>query len=232
MIQIDRQDKKSGIQTNGPTPLVVQGYLRRFLISHFSDANNIQTPELKGFIWAPSTTTNISTGVTTTLETLDSKILIEPVWKYEPNTAHQRPAIVVKRNTINTKRLSIGDQLHGIQSLLGDVDPNTHAIVSDVHSMFLFEGSCSLICLGNNGATVEALGYEVYNAFLTYVPLFLDELMLHDFQVQTLESVGKLEEDKEIFALPVTITYTYVMGKILRSEAPLLKGFSLEITGE
>jgi hypothetical protein len=232
VIDIDQDANQSSIYLTGPTPLVVQGYLRRFLIWKFSDESRIQTPELKGFIWTPDTTTNSSTGATTTNETIQSKILIEPVWKYAPNTARQRPAIVVKRNTINTKRLSIGDQLHASQNLLGDVDPNQHGILSDIETMFMIEGSCSLICLGNNGATVEALAYEVFNALLTYVPLFLDEMRLHDFQVQALAGIGKLEEDKEVFGIPVNVTYAYTMGKILRSEAPLLKGFSFEIGEE
>jgi hypothetical protein len=232
MIDLNHISNDSIYYKDGPTPLRIQGYLLRFMRYKFSDPKFIQTPELKGFIWTPDVTTNTGTGVTTTDELIQSKIWIEALWKYTPNTARQRPAIVVKRNTINTKRLSIGDQLHGTYNLLGDIDPNEHGIVSDIETMFMFEGSCSLICVGNNGATVESVAYEVWDSLLTYAPVFLDEMHLHDFQVQALEGIGKLEEDKELFAIPVTVSYAYAMGKILRSEAPLLKGFSFEIGEE
>lgn len=185
-------------------PFVMTGLLRDILTRKFSNADNIEDPDLKGLLWKSGTATNI---------------LIESAHRWVPAFAERRPAVILKRNTCQNLRRGVGDQRLGPH-----VDSEGHE-----HYVTYWVGSHTLFCIGGTGAQAEILGSEVQRELTEFGPVIRRKMGLLQFQVLQIGAVAKLEEAQENFVVPITVGWAFEERWVLRYEAPLLRHISLSM---
>lgn len=184
-----------------PRPLILTGLLREILIRHFAKAEYIETPELAHLLWQ---------------EGEQSGILIESIHRWRPELTEKRPAVIVKRNSYANRRLGIADRNNG-----SPADMQGHA-----HYTTFWVGSHTLFCIGGSGAQAELLGTEVLRELHHFHPLIRATALLHRFQVTEVGAIAELEEARENFVVPVTVSYAYEDRWIIRQENPTLRSIS------
>jgi len=208
----DPQDRRQliGPQTanalchTGWAPIILTGLFRDLLVRHFSDANFIETPELRKAIWQ---------------ELPPTGILIESVHKWRGDLTEKRPAITIKRNAYRNVRMAILDRV------------GTDEEGNDNFST-LWVGSHTLFCIHGTGAGVEILATEVQRELTQFAPVITKMLGLHKFKVNEVGQISELEEATENFVVPLTVGWAYEENWRLEPEALRLSsisiGFSLD----
>lgn len=78
----------------GVNPVLITGALIDIIQRNFSDARNIQAPEIRDKLWSPGKDTNI---------------LIATVHKWNEELVELRPAVIIKKNAMKNVRVSVGD---------------------------------------------------------------------------------------------------------------------------
>lgn len=197
--------KISSICSLLPRPLVMTGYFRDILIRHFSTPGHIEHTELKHLIWSNTFG--------------QSRILIESVHRWLPQYTEQRPAVIIKRNAYQNRRVGIGDRHQG--------PPADRR--GDPHYSTMWIGSHTLFCIGGTGAQAELLATEVQREMTEFAPCYLRDMKLHRFQVVEVGAVGELEEATENFVVPVTVGYAFMQNWTIVQQAPTLNHVSLSL---
>lgn len=90
----------SSLCSLGWMPTLIEGGLRLHLASHFSGQRLIEQPNLRDYLWTAQFDT--------------SQISIESVGRWRPDNAGARPAIVLRRNSYQPQKISIGNKIHGL----------------------------------------------------------------------------------------------------------------------
>lgn len=208
----------SALCSIGRPPLVMTGALLWILRRHFANAAYIVDPALSKRTWSNTPE--------------QSNIMIESVTQWPgpaTQTLQARPALLVKRNTYGRVKLGIGDRHmpegKPIVDNTNDLDDN--AVDAGVKFEVIIAGSHTVFCIGNTGAEAETVGTEVFFELLEFTPLIRRDLGLNKFQVMEIGGVNKLEESKEHWVVPVTVTYMFNHVWELNEDAPKLKGFTL-----
>lgn len=181
------------------------GLLRQLLLDHFSDPQNIEDSKIRRQleilgVWRP-----IENGLN------QSGILVESITRWNPNNSDKRPAVLIKRNTWQWSRKTIGDKA-GENLYTG----------STAYTGF-WEGSHTLYCLAQNGAETEFLAAEVFRFLLTFSPLIRDQMALMRFLVSEVGGVGEVQEVIQGYAVPVTVSYVAEESWELQPYVPRLK---------
>lgn len=160
----------------------------------FSDPNNIESENLKNYVWNP--------------DPKFSKILIEPTHLWKPEDVQHRPSVLVKRGDWQIGKVGIGDrQLNQLQET--GFEEDKHAVT--------FTGGHQLLCVGTTGAEVELIAEEVWMTLLGFSTQIREQFCLGMFQVQGIGQIGTFEESHDHFAVPVTVTYaTLVQWSVTR----------------
>lgn len=201
----NRVPKVSALCSYGMRPHVMTGLLRQLLISHLSDPDNIEEPKLRKHAldtgpWRPS-----DTGLN------NSGFLVESITRWQPNTADQRPAILIKRNGWKWEKVGIGNYAGS------DVATGTQ------HYTGLWNGSHTLFCLAPSGVETELLTTEVVKFLLHFSPLIMQQMDLLRFYVAEVGGVGEVQEVIEGYAVPITVAYVAEEAWSLQPYAPRLK---------
>lgn len=187
-------EPESSILSTGIKPNIVTGALIQILRSLFSDPKNIVETQLNSFIW------NANPSLTA--------ILIEALYKWQPENVQQRPAVLVKRGEWKVTKISIGDKLHGAPEETG---------YTDMRQVVAMAGSTTMFCLGNSGLEAELLASEVSYHLMEFSAVIRQQLCLGSFQVSDLGEVSRFEEAHDHFAVPVTVVYSFMHNwKLLR----------------
>lgn len=209
----------SALCTIGRPPLVITGLLLWIIRRHFSNAQWIVDPQLKQYVWSKEPT--------------ESKIMVESIaqWPGAPTqTMQMRPAVFVKRNTYGRVKMGIGDRYQGIKAgvdISADIEDN--AFDAGTRFEVLIAGSHTVYCLGGTGAEAETVGTEVFFELLEFTPLIRRDLGFNKFQVMEMAGISKLEESKEHWVVPVSVTYAFNHVWTLTEDAPRLKGITLTV---
>jgi len=175
------------------------GFFRQVLMEIFCDPNNIHAKDLKQFQWKKETETGI---------------LIESHNKRTELLVGKRPAIIIKRNSIQIVKFAIGN--HSGRDKRG-------------HETFSvgWVGSHTLFCKHGNGSGAEVLGEEVQKIITEYSPLFVRSYGLLRCDVTTVDAVQEIEEDKEVGVVPVTVGWALQQNWKLEKETPKIFKISL-----
>jgi len=208
----------SALCTIGHPPLVMTGVLLWVIRRHFSDPAQIVDASLKDYIWNS--------------ETEASRIAIESVtkWPKSPTQAIQRrPGIYVKRNRYGRIKLGIGDKhMLGTRSSIDKSNIVTdNAVDNGYRYEVIIAGSHTVFCIGGTGAEAETVGTEVFFELVEFAPLIRKDTNLNRFEVMELGGIGKLEESREHWVVPVVVTYAFNHVWQLTPEALKLKGITL-----
>jgi hypothetical protein len=185
----------------GMTPHIVTGFLRDWLTNRFSDADNIETEQLRGMLWTATQPTGI---------------LIESITRWKPEATEKRPAIIIKRGSWTSSRLVLNDSAG-----IGDV------YLGSQRYGRLMTGSHTLFCISNSGAQSEIISGEVFKDLNTYGLVIANILNLVKFEAVELGELFQLEEAKENYAAPIVIQYTGQEVWTVAQQGPILKRVNL-----
>lgn len=169
------------------------GFFRQLLMQHFANANNIKDHQLKSAIWNKNPT--------------ESKILIDSQNKRRELVVGQRPAIIIKRNSIKKFKLGIADY----QS----TDKRGHESFT-----VAWLGSHTLFCKNESGGSSEVLGEEVEEFITENSPELIRRFGLLRCEVVTVDAAQEIEEDKEVGVVPVTVGWALQKNWKIERETP------------
>ena len=185
----------------GISPHIITGFLRDWLTNRFSDANNIEAEQLRGMLWKAAPPTGI---------------LIESITRWKPETTEKRPAIIIKRGQWTSQRL-----------VLNDVAGSGDVYLGSKFYGRLMTGTHTLFCISNNGAQSELLAGELIKDLNMYGLVIANVLNLVKFEVVELGALFQIEESKESYSVPVTVSYTGQEVWEVAEQGPILKRISL-----
>jgi hypothetical protein len=197
----------SSMQSLLGRPQLLTGIFRDVLMRHFYSVGNIEEPDLRELVWKEGETTSI---------------LIESVHRWRPELTEHRPAVLIKRNTLQNMRRGIGDRQQG----------NPVDAFGDEHYATFWVGSHTMFCLGGSGAQAELLGTEVQRELTEFGPAIRQALDILRVQVMQMGAVTGLEEARENWVVPVTVGYGYSEQWRLTQIAPKLNAVSLSLLVE
>ena len=195
--QVHDPEKLSNWCSIAPRPHLMTGFFREWFINHFVNADNIEAKELRGKLWRALPNTDI---------------VIESISQWRPDLTQKRLAIIIKRNDWQVHRISIDDRLHDSISLTGVREHST-----------LISGSHTFFCLAGKGTEAEILAAEVYREMMQFGPVIRNELGLKKFVLVSVGSLFELEESKENYGVPVTVSYVADENWRIIQQAPVLK---------
>ena len=183
----------------GPRPIIMTGLMRILLTDHFSDASNIEHKLFRKRLWKKGD---------------DTGILIEDATVWTPGKTGSRPAVIIKRNTWKSQKVSLNN-FSGI---------NSEGF--DEHIKF-WRGSHTLFCIAKEGAEAEILAAEVYRMLMHYAPVFREYFNLMLFELMDVGALGEIEEAHECYGVPITVMYGWSDNWVLRLQTPKLKRIGL-----
>lgn len=200
----------SSLRSTGLRSNTLTGIILKLLTTHFSRERGIQDPRLKSFIWNADLT--------------ESKILIVPVWHWQTPGSQQRPALVIKRNALQTRQLGLGDGQAIVPGLSSEKIPANQEVVSQI----AVAGSHTIFAIAAVPTQAELLSTEVATRLIQYAQAIQNEFDFSKFRVAEIGALAKIEESSEHFVVPITVAYTYVDAWTVWSAAPLLKQLVVE----
>ena len=219
------------------TPYMITGAFVRLIQYHFSDPNNIENEYLKNYIWKCGTggcNVNVVSGteigstgevVSDNADLDGSRILITVSYDQSEKAVQQRPAIFIKREVVETQKISLRDK--SIDGL------NNKGIFNGSKHQLNITGSHSFIAVGGSGSEAELLAEDIMFRMIHYKPLLLEELKLGMIHIASMSDVRELgEESSKAFYVVVSVRWAYVYRWQLIPEAPLIKRLSLNYTEE
>ena len=171
--------KKTALAVTRNVQLLLTGAFCRLIATHFSDADNIVIPVLKKNVYSDDQT--------------KTKILIQPHYKWETAIELLRPAVIIKRETLTTQKIAIGD---GFGENLDEGLPKTK-FINCAHTVY---------CLSEQGGSSEILGEEVFQMLLEFAPAIREDFSLLSLEISSVGEVSKIKEFDEHFGVPITIT--------------------------
>jgi hypothetical protein len=180
---------------------MLTGLCRDLLTRHFGTTDNIESTDLRRYVWERGERTGI---------------LIESIYRWRGTLVEKRPAVVIKPNAMQNVRFGIGDQL------------GTDGRGMRQYSTG-WVGSHTLFCLHGSGAGAEVLAAEVQRELTEYGPVLQEYLGLLRFLVTEVGAVAELEEAKESFAVPVSVAWCYMESWALELESPKLRKVPLSV---
>jgi hypothetical protein len=189
-------------QSRAPNLYTLNGAFVSIIRRHFAQGSNIEVPELQHYVW----------------DTDDklSKILIEPVYRWNPTNIQQRPAVIVKRGPWKVETLGLG------QRMMGAVEPEGYT--EDVHAVMVM-GSHSFFCIGTTGLEAEEIAQEVVNVLMGFLQVIREQFCLGFFKVGDIGPVSKVDECQDHFAVPVNVEYVSQWNWKLVRQAPIWARF-------
>ena len=211
----------SSLCSTGLQAHLLTGVFLQLLRSHFSSADHIEESRLRQCLWIPKADDPV------TADPSRSRILIEPVYRWDPRQAQSRPAIIVKRNDLQPRnRIGIG---MNEEISLGGLDPSS--LPEAGREYYLpFQGSHTLFCIAKDGGSVELLSTEVARELYQFARPITEEFGFENLELAHIGAVARLEESGEHFAVPVTIRYGFYDHWTVTKLAPRLAGVSLSTT--
>src|SRR5262245_37510157 len=187
----------------GPHLLRMTGFFRVWMTYHFGSADNIKDPDLKDRLW--------------TYDVKTTGILIESATIWDPTMTERRPSIVIRRNAWRQQRMGINNQL-----IPADASGSTY------HANY-WQGAHTLFCIAGDGGECEKLSVEVFHELNEFAPAVRQATGLHRLEAVEVGELGKLDEARENFVVPVTMAYAIEQNWTLQQEAPFLKSLDMAL---
>lgn len=191
----------SALCSMGWRPIMLTGFIRNLMITHFSSPLQIEEADLRHLVWREDDRTGI---------------LIESIHRWRGNLTEKRPAIIVKLNARQNIQLGIQDQV-GVDGQ-GNINYQTFWV-----------GSHTLFCIHGSGASAEILATEVQRELTQWHPVIVRYLGLYKWQVTEVGAISEIEEASESFVIPVTVAWTYTEMWKLSPEALKLRYVPLNV---
>lgn len=212
-------DQFSSLCSTGHTPQILTGIFLRVLQNHFANPDYIEQLALRDNV--------LQLKPEDTLEGIpETGILIEPIYKWNPVDFGKRPAVYIKRNSLQTQRIGINDGL--TVGLSKDEDGNFNTFEGEYHVIGVL-GSHTLFCIGRTGAETEVLAYEVFRELQQFAPIIRQDVFLKKLGVTQVTELSKLEEHDQHFVVGVVVGWAYFEKWRIVADAPWLKALHVEL---
>ena len=192
---------KSALCSLLPRPQIMTGVFKDILSTHFSVAARVEEPSLKHLIWTDSEAT---------------KIVIEPITKWKPETTRLIPGIIIKRNAYSNQRAGIADRMDRLTPV-GNEKFSTY-----------WQGSHTFFCVGGSGTQAELLSTEVQRYLTEFASVIINHVKLDRLSVVSVGEIAKLEESDENFVVPVVCAYIYQENWEIMPQVPRLNRLTVK----
>ena len=213
-----RIHEPSSLCSTGLQSQILTGVFLQLCRTHFADAENIEEPRLRDYLWVGTEPDYILP------DPARSKIMIEPVYRWDTRLIQQRPGIIIKRNTLTPNKKAIRNEMQMING------PTREDMPENSREFYLpISGSHTLFCVATDGGAAELLSTEIARAIYQVAELLISEFGFNTFDLGQIGSVARLEQSKEHFAVPVVFVYSYADYWKLTKQEPRFKGVSLEV---
>lgn len=179
------------------------GVFRDLLTRHFASEDTIEAPELKRLIWKNNPTT---------------EILIESVWRWNPQQSGIRPAVMLRRRQCVPQRIGMGGERKQFPSTDTEGNP---------HYMTMWTGSHVAFCIANEPGQTEALATEVMRELHQFGQKLVECGVLVRCAIAEYGEMAQVEGAKDQFVVPVTIGYSFEDSWKICTQAPRLSNISL-----
>ena len=189
------------------TPTIVTGIILRLLQAHFKDPENIRDAKLKQLVWAADDPAG---------DSIESQVLIGPLYKYDKRQIQARPAILVFRQQATTSKFPMESKTLTSLDEAGDFDGEK----------YVMPVSCTHIirCCGKSAFAAERIGEEVFYRLLEYTPAIKDDFPFSKFDIMALTPPAAITDDaNENFMVDIAVQWTTIHGWTLTPIAPILK---------
>ena len=141
-----------------------------------------------------------------------NSLVIENATAYTRGTVQQRPGLFIKRGPIIFNKIAIGDQSMGGRRSEGTVEYQLE-----------LTGSHTIFCMSRTEGECEKLGEEASDVLIAFKPVIRKSFDFHRFEVASIGELGILEEENEVFAVPILVNYHFSCEWILKQESLKLK---------
>jgi len=149
---------------------------------------------------------------------MGTAILIESSSNDVLTNVGQRPAVVVRRDTIRClPRQSIGNEIISTSGQRG----RDYGIV--------LQGSHTVFSISTRPGHTEALANEVAIMLTQYTPLIHDHLCLKHFQLQQIGPLSRLEGGNDQYVIPATFSYVAPFEWTLDDDLPPLRHVEMKL---
>ena len=180
---------------------LMRGFLQLQLRNHFSLASNLLFPSIGTKLW----TNNIAT----------STLFIDSSFKWDPRTADQRPAVLIKAGKIDFEKIAIGN--------LNTTDQNGNALYTKMG-----HGSFEIRCLSSEESEAETLAAESALFLQHFSRQFEINFNLMKFEINGIGApTVKPDEYHEMIVVPVQVEYGFDISWYVTQYAPALKPVTL-----
>lgn len=212
-------DGITSLAETGLQPHILTGIFLQLVREHFVDPDRIASPYLKGCVWVHME------GDPVTPDPARTRILIDPIYRWNLKTTQMRPAVIVKRNAMQPQQIGIAySQRFGLTE-------RDFPEAGDKHSL-MYLGSHTLFCIATDGGVAEVLATEVSRHFTHFAPVIRSEFCFNTLELQQIGDVSVLEESAEHFVIPLVLRYAYEDKWLLTKQEPRLKGVSINAVTE
>jgi hypothetical protein len=167
---------------SGLTSQSITGLLVKSLSLHFSSADFIHRAALKPYVW------NADPAL--------SKLRIVASTQFDPRSAGQLPALVVRRGAIQSNRMAIGDVVSLSKAGLYK------------YTRFA-QGSHTISCLAETDGAAEQLAMEVFDVMTWLGPIYRVKLPFHDFQTLGMGELGLLDQLGNRVGVQISVSYAF-----------------------
>lgn len=185
------------------SPILATGVLLGLLREHFGNPEAITDPMLYGCVWRNDETTGIM------IETCANDVL---------SRIQMRPALLVRRNAVRTKREGLDDEL---KSLGGERGRSFAVTVHGSHTVF---------CLCGKPGHADVLANETGMYLLQTAPLIRGSLCFRgDFRLEEIGELGRVEGLGGQYVVPLTFSYVTDFAWTIAPDTPPLRQIDLRI---
>jgi hypothetical protein len=181
----------------------IETLLFQLVVSHFSYANRIINPELKGLIY--------------TSNPMTSKIRIVLNTTYDLPTSAKLPAIILKRGEQKFSRIGLNDR--GERTF-----PTPTGIFPFVRNS---EGTHSIMAVSSVPGETENLANELLDLFTCVSPVLRSELPFADFEAVGVSELQLSDELGNRSVVAVQLLYKYELGWTMRYATPLVAAINV-----
>jgi len=178
------------------TPLVVTGIILTALKKHFMLEDDLRYSE----------------------DNVDTKITIEPSFRWTPEACQNRPGVYVKRNAVSIGNPRAGmDDLYSYDNLLSE---RTYAFFMDI--------PFTIYCISKNPGITETIAYTCFEALTVLGPVIKKDFEFNKFIVNQIGAISQIEENKELYLIPLNLDILLNETWTLRQDAQKITGIHLD----
>ena len=185
------------ITTLRKTPLVLQGIILQVLKNWFK-LNSDQ------FKWSDND--------------LESRLVIEPMYQWNPENCQNRPGVYIRRLSYIPK----GQGKAGMNDLLSiGKHSETQHLVLPVCPM-------GVVCVSKLPGEAEKLAWEISELFIALSPIIKRDFGFTDFNVDQISEISKMEESKEFWMVNIQLTLKFSEAWEIQEVTPVLKDILIQ----